>query len=614
MQSFGKYLGIAFLGLFVVLVIFLVRNNQSPEDLSTKSSMEEKSLAEEKLAVRASKANSLIVAEGPNDALNIDIQDKDTATEAIKEKPAVIQTSPNKEKKNSPIPISATKVQIYSEAKQAASRYVKLPDEDTVSLHLHKVIQMTLANNYQIRITRLGPTREQLLIDSEWAEFFPRLELSAGRSESSIASNASELEQRSGTRGRIRGDRSWLWEAALKGSTPIGLDYELELSQEISEDNSSRTSASSLFSPEYRHIAGVTLKQHLLKNFGYDAQLKDVYVARADRAISVLDFNGKVMESLFKSIEAYYDLLSAWEEWKLRKKDLVLSEYLREKQMDQLERGEISLSEVERVELDISENRDKLFEAREKVSRYKVNLLTLILKDFDVNKPINYQPQDSLDAFVQNYGASYLVSQALLRRADYQKAIQEVEKEHLEVRYYDNQSLPNLDIEGSYKINGLDDGWNESLNEAYEDDQGQDWSVKLRFTMPIGANPNKEKARAARVRKRELIMEVKRLETEIHLQVHHALEILKVSRERFKSAQKLVKSSKILLDYQEDQLERGASNMVETAKIQVRYTEARAEEIRALAEVRKAILKTWVVSGMLLDHARVKIEPFELSH
>jgi len=521
----------------------------------------------------------------------------------------------------SPEVIARAKAEFMRQARRDSERAVQpeaLAGEDNKgrALSLPEVIQMALANNYEMKIARIEPLVRQREIEAEWAEFSPRLELAVSRSQSDDPQNATELASTGGNPADIAGgeprifyDDRWEGEFGVKGRTPIGLEYGLVFQSSALENTTNRTSPLSLFTPEYESFAGVTLNQPLLKNLGFDAQLKNVRVARVNRSIAVADLQEKVSENLAQLLDAYYSYLAAWEEWEVRQSGVAMSEKVREQQLDQVERGILSPTEVAQVDIELSENRQEAFEARNRATSAKLALLKIILSDFDATRPESYIPLDKLDGEIPSYTPEELVRHAMVHRPDYLRALEVVKRENLEIKYQENQALPRLDLEGSFGYNGLADDWGKSADRAFED-QGQQWKLGVRFSMPIGPNPNIDKARAARLRKEQALLNIKAVETSLHLDIHFSLEQLSVSRKRLDSARLMLRSAETLLWSQEDQVERGTANVDDVARVYVAYVQAKAEHARALGEVRRAIAQVWLASGLILAQAGVTIEGY----
>ncbi|NJK92363.1 MAG: TolC family protein [Blastochloris sp.] len=502
-----------------------------------------------------------------------------------------------------------------SEYQSRAESAVKGKKKEQI-LSLPEVIQMAIVNNYEMKIARIEPEVKQREVEAEWAEFSPRLELGVSLSQSNDPQNAQELAATGGNpadilngQPRIFYDDRWEGEFGLRGRTPIGLEYGLVFQGSALENTTNQSSTLSLFSPEFETFAGVTLNQPLLRNLGFDAQLKNVRVARVNRAIAVAELKERVSSNLAQLLDAYYSYLASWEEWQARQSGIAMSEKVREQQLDQVERGVLSMAEVAQVEIELSENRREAFEARNRATAAKLALLKLILNEFDAMDPESFVPVDRLDGEIPSYKVEELVRWAMVNRPDYQRAMEVAKRENLEIKYQENQSLPRLDLEGSFGYNGLDRGFGDSVDRAV-DRQGEQWKVGVKFSMPIGPNPNIDKARAARLRKEQALLNIKDVETSIHLDIHFALEQMEVSKKRLQSARKMLQSAETLLTSQQDQVERGTANVDDVARVYVAYVQAKAEHARALGEVRRAVAQVWMSSGLMLHETKVTIESY----
>ncbi len=556
-------------------------------------------------------------------------QRNDTETE----RPSQMVENPEPEASSAPAPIvenppapsspaarnpdvsGTERAELFRKVRQESEVYQHAPYIKPTELSLQDVLVMALSNNASIRITRIDPLIRQKETEAAWAEFFPSWRIGGKRVESSTAQNARDLASTGGTPANLGGGdprifatRQWEIETAIEGVLPTGTEYSLSLRNLENEDTTSRTSTLSLYTPEYTTFAGINIKQPLLKGFGFDANLRQVRINLINQDQAEAELQQAVADNLLGVLEQYYEFVGAWEEYQLREKAVRLTERLRESQMDQVERGLVSVAEVSRIELELSENREEAFESRSRVTTSKLGLLALILREFNAVQPVDFVPQGELSRETVRYSPETLVRAAMTMRPDYQRAMLAVKRENVELKYYANQSLPSLDVVGSYGVNGLDAGVDSSYMEAFRDYQGNQYSLGVTFKIPLGPNPNVIKRDASNLRKEQALLNVKKVETEMNLQIHLALERLGVALDRLESARKMVRHSEEIVQAMEDQLERGVVGMVDVARAYVTFVDTRSEEIKALRALRVAEANVWYASGLIYEQTNVFVE------
>ncbi len=118
---------------------------------------------------------------------------------------------------------------------------------------------------------------------------------------------------------------------ALEGLLPIGLSYKLGGGAQHltdSTDFSSDPDSASFFNSGIRETnnfsadAGVTLRQHLLKDFWIDSARKTVLIRRKELSMSQQALQFQVMKTVLAVEVSYYDLIAARELIRVQEKAL----------------------------------------------------------------------------------------------------------------------------------------------------------------------------------------------------------------------------------------------------------------------------------------------------
>ncbi len=191
-------------------------------------------------------------------------------------------------------------------------------DQDIKSLSLDEVIEQALKNNLDLQIEMSNPEISQALLDKNAAIFIPTLTLDFGRGStttpsSSIFTGADIERADSGVLAFTISQR-----LLLGGSLNIQLD-------------NSRNSTNSVYSninPRYNSQLKFSLVQPLLKNFGLTATKRNIYVARNSKDKSLFALKQQVINLIYQTEEAYWNLVYSHQNLEVKEKSLQLAKDL----------------------------------------------------------------------------------------------------------------------------------------------------------------------------------------------------------------------------------------------------------------------------------------------
>src|SRR5690606_1578663 len=165
------------------------------------------------------------------------------------------------------------------------------PDQ---SLGLRAALQLALENNLDIKVEELNPLIAQNTVDAARGAFEPVYFFEYSHERGRKQQNALELaSQGSFDEFQMKNDR---YRTGIGMRTPLGTQFEAfsrlevmdntrnrqgpQLPQSLEDLSDPNALIQNVFSPEYEAFVGFSMEQPLLKGFGYDANLKDVRMAK----------------------------------------------------------------------------------------------------------------------------------------------------------------------------------------------------------------------------------------------------------------------------------------------------------------------------------------------
>jgi len=442
--------------------------------------------------------------------------------------------------------------------------------ERTEPLTLQEAIQRALAHNRQIKVVRFSPEIARARLLGGKGAFDPALTFGReyAREQTPFASGVGApglLTKRDGYR------------ASVEGRTPWGLDYNIGTSW-----TGERTRGSA---GEYGAYSGITLTQPLLKGAGFDAQLYEIRLLKADTKISEWEFRQVVIDTVTRVIVAYSDLQFA-------------HEYLRVTQRSRdLAAGLIRENEIRVNAGGMSNNQLVQARARAAARGEAVILADRALRDAELRlrhvlgEPIRPDGAALLTlhaaAASPQTNASFDVERAWALRPDFQQARLLVGKKEADLVYARNWLMPRLDVVGGYGFTGAGDTPRDSRRMANEEDFPS-YSAGVVFTVPLTFARERGRLRGARLEREQAEEDLERLKQEIALNVSLAAGRLDSVHQRIAATRAAYDLAKEALDDEVKKLRTGASTTFVVLSLQESLLGVEVAMYRAIAEERIA--------------------------
>ena len=134
-----------------------------------------------------------------------------------------------------------------------------------------------------------------------------------------------------GNSARIFSDKNFIAKEGLKKKFQTGTSFELSSTFNRLENTLNKTSASSLYSPEYESFTGLTLIQPILKGFGREANRAQINIAENRVEATEYLTEIKAINLIAETASRYTDVIAIEEILKIRQENIVLAESVLEK-------------------------------------------------------------------------------------------------------------------------------------------------------------------------------------------------------------------------------------------------------------------------------------------
>ncbi len=461
----------------------------------------------------------------------------------------------------------------------------------TRSVTLRSCIERALADNLEIRFERINPSIAHWGIVQQSGVFDPALAAGISYSDASTPLSA----------GGESLSRNFNTSLGLTGLLPTGTGYGLTV-------NDSRSGGTGINDYLYTGALTLSLSQPLLKNFGLDANLAPIRVARKKRDIALQNFALLVMNKITEVSKAYYELVYAIEDHKAKLEDLNRAKQLLEENRKRVQVGVMSPLDVTQAEAGVAEREEAVIIAERAIKDNENALKRLITTDVrslqgEVLVPVDYPLVEMVEADLVRSTRT-----ALEQRPDFIAAKHELERRNILVQYTRNQLWPELDLQASYSMNGLTYTGFDTLTARQLGNDTPAWGVGIAIRFPLGNRQARANYNIARLDREQALLTLKQLEQDIVVQVDNAVGRLQTNLKRVEATRAASRLAEESLQAEQTKLRAGTSTSFLVLQAQSQLAAARSAEIRARADYSESLVELARVEGTTLQKNNIVLD------
>jgi outer membrane protein TolC len=477
-----------------------------------------------------------------------------------------------------------------------------------------QAIANALSQNYDIQVKAYDVEAAQAVIRQAHGTFDPVFNAEGSYEDIRDPQNTQNFIATGGTptqiltgQPRIFVENNGHYKLALNGKLPTGMTYEFKTQMDMLSNTLDRTSPLSLFTPEYQTFTGVTVDQPFLRGFGTDVNGAEIRAAIVNKLISRYDLEDQMLGTVSQVLQSYNQLTYLTAELQAKREDKDLGLRLVQDRMKSLERGQISSRELNRAESSLAEIIEDYTKAQNEVINQQTILQSLISSQPTDVGQFTYLPISTLKTPELHASVEDLIGEALSHRPKYLEARSKVEEQDIKLVYAKNQKYPQLDLKGTYGVNGLSGSFG---NSYYRETipQGPQWTVGLVFSIPFGNNEAGGKYDEVKARKQQAVLAMKQIELNTDLVVRKLVATIRSNESRLAAMRIFAKTAREGFDQEQTRLEKGLGTDLDVLKYRRDYTEAQARELAALADLNNAFVQLREVTGTLLDQVHVTVQ------
>jgi outer membrane protein TolC len=383
------------------------------------------------------------------------------------------------------------------------------------------------------------------------------------------------------------------------GLNPWGGSYNLAFNNGRATTNNLFTN----FNPQFASDISASYTQPLLRNFKIDGTRQQLLVSQKNREISEVQLQQSIALTTRNVRNAYYDLMYAVGNLNVQRQSLDLAQQSLKDNRARVEIGTMAPIDIVQAEAEVAQREEGVILAEAAISRAEDRLRALV---FNPAAPefwrLRIEPTDTVQfrpTLVDTDGA---VRNALQRRTDLNQSRKLLEANDVNVRFFRNQTLPDVNASVTYFaqaiggtgflrgegfpgpiIGEVEKSYGSTLGTMFAGDFPT-WTVQMQISYPIGqANAEASLARA-RLQDQQFRRQIQSQELLVATQIREFARQVQTNSKRVEAT----RASRVLaerrLEAEEKKFQAGMTTSFLVFQAQRDLNQARNNELQALVD------------------------------
>ncbi|MDQ2870371.1 MAG: TolC family protein [Acidobacteriota bacterium] len=481
------------------------------------------------------------------------------------------------------------------------------PTAQGIPLSLSQAVALGVANNEDLNVSVNAAQSFEYSILQNKGIFDPLVSAAVGRSHSEIPA-ASTITSGVFDDTTFSGNVSQL--------TPLGGVFQLGF-------NGTRETTNNTFAqvnPSYAGGLILSMNQPLLRNFGTLPTTWLIRIARNTRDSAYQDLLRSVQATVNSVEQAYWDLVYSLQNLEVKRESLRIAQDLNRITRIKIDVGSLAPIDITQTEVGIATAEQDIITAEGLIGDAQDRLKRQLNFVGPGQVTIPIVPTDQLSTEDVSIKVEEGTALALKRRPEVLSTGYQLASDQIRYEYYSNQTLPGLNLVGSYGSRGLagmsvdpltgavtDTNFSQTYQDVFNR-RNKNWSVGLNFSYPIlnrGARGAKGVARYTFESDKARLATV---EQNVIVEVRGAARAIDTAQRSIVAARKGRELAERNLDAEKKKFDNGMSTTFQVNQIQRDLSAARTNEQAALAIYRKALSQYHYAIADNLDWKGIQVE------
>ena len=465
------------------------------------------------------------------------------------------------------------------------------------AMALQDCIQSALQHNFDVQIERYNPQISLYNLNAAYAGFDPTFNISGQHKYNVQPSGGFNQFSTNAIPARITDADSFT--SGLGGTLPEGLQYNFtgNIADTTSTANPESTAGS----------IGVQLTQPLLKDFWIDSTRLNIRVAKNRLKFSEQGMRQQIITSVTAVANAYYELIYAQQNVKVQQEALDLSQTQLDQDKQRMQIGTLAQLSVQQDEAQVAQNQANLITAQSTLETDQNTLKNLITDDYVKWHDTDIQPTETLAAPLQLFDLQDSWSKGMTQRPDLLEARLNVEQEGIQLKFYQNQLFPQLDLIGTYGYNGASKEYSGTIDQ-WNQGNAPFFSYGAQLSVPLSNVGPRNQYKSSKATLQQVVLQLKQFEQNVMVQIDNAVKQAQSAYQSVDATKQARIYAEAALDAEQKTYAVGKATTFDVLQLQNNLTSARGQEIRSLANYEEALANLDAQEGSTLEKNNINLE------
>lgn len=374
------------------------------------------------------------------------------------------------------------------------------------------------------------------------------------------------------------------------------------------------TNPSQSFNPELNTSVIATYTQPLLRNFKIDGTRQQLLISQKNKEIADTQLEQSISVTVRNVRNAYYDLMGAIANLAVQRQSLELAQQSLKDNRARVEIGTMAPLDIVQAEAEVATREEAVIIAEAAIERLQDTVRSLV---YNPSSPdfwtARIEPTDTVTFVPTEVDMDAAVRNALSQRTDLQVARRNVEINDVNVRYFNNQSLPEVTASVNYNaravgglqverardpitgfptgeiVNSIEQSYFSTLGSAFGGDF-PGWNVQLNMSYPIGRSAAEANLARSRLQQTQLQRQLQSIELQVATQVREAARNVQTNAKRVDATRASRALAERRLEAEEKRFQAGLTSSFFVLQAQRDLNVARNSELLALVEYSKSVV------------------------
>jgi len=492
------------------------------------------------------------------------------------------------------VAVFGTSASVFAQA-SLASQQVAASAPQVRRLTADEAVKLALENNLGIQIARFDPQIEDLNVLTARTNWAPSL--TSTLSNTRIQQPSTNIFTGS-TEDKLT-NVQYVSNFGVEQALPWGGGaYEIGWNNNRSDSNV----AGNTWNPAVNAQFLMNYSQPLLRGFRIDNTRQQLQVSLKNREIADVELRQTLASTTRTVRNAYWNLAYAVASLAVQQQSLELAQESLRNTRARVEIGTTPPIDIVEAEAEVAAREESAIVAQANIATTEDTLRALV---FDPAMPdfwtIRIEPTDLPPFQPTVVDVDAAVRIALSRRTDLQRTERSMEVTDVNIRYFQNQTLPEVTGNFNYGLRAvggtristgavlIDKSYGSVLNDLLSQDFPT-WTASLNISYPIGTSPAEASLARSRLQKSQAQTQLKNQQLQVATQVRQQARNVTTNQQRVQSTRVSRQLADRRLDAEQRKFEAGTSTSFLVFQAQRDLSQARNNELRAVLDYNQSVV------------------------